>query len=342
MEERIAAGLSDGEFYALLSELISALNDDHSSFLSPEEARSEDDEYASAGTYTGVGLVTDVNTTTRHIYVLSVLPDSPAERAGIQPHDHILEIAGEPSVDEDGNSMSQLLRGEKGTSVAVLVRTPGQEPRPVQLTRDVVSSTERITGNILPGEVRIGYLNVPSLFERDVIARSRQTLRDLMKDGPLDGLILDLRTNGGGSFPNLRDLLGLFTSGTLGHLVDRAGAKSAVRARANGIGNSQTVPLVVLIGPATESFAEVLAGALQAKGRARLIGQNSAGNIETLLAHEFEDGSRLWLAEEGFRLPDGGSWELVGLAPNVRVDRNWDEYTAANDPVIAEAVRLLQ
>jgi C-terminal processing protease CtpA/Prc len=182
---------------------------------------------------------------------------------------------------------------------------------------------------------------VPSLFEENVTTRTRSAMLDLVKDGPLDGLILDLRTNGGGSYPNLRGLLGLFTSGTVGHLVNRAGARTTVRVRPNGIGNSQTVPLVVLIGPSTESFAEVLAGVLQAKGRARLVGQNTAGNIETLLAHEFEDGSRLWLAEESFRLPNGSSWELIGLTPDTRVESEWDQYTAQDDPVIAKALRML-
>jgi C-terminal peptidase prc len=340
-EEHIATGLTDEQFYDAMRDLIGKLNDSHSSFLSPDEAQSEDDEYTSTGTYTGVGLVTDVNSGGRHLVVLTVLPDSPAERAGIQPHDAILEIAGQPSVDADGNSMSKLLRGEDGTSVEVVVRTPGQVPRRVQMIRGRVTSTEHITSRILPGTARIGLLDVPSLFEENVTTRTRSAMLDLMKDGPLDGLILDLRTNGGGSYPNLRGLLGLFTSGTVGHLVNRAGARTTVRVRPNGIGNSQTVPLVVLIGPSTESFAEVLAGVLQAKGRARLIGQNTAGNIETLLAHEFEDGSRLWLAEESFRLPNGSSWELIGLNPDTRVEGEWDQYTAQDDPVIARALRML-
>jgi C-terminal processing protease CtpA/Prc len=99
--------------------------------------------------------------------------------------------------------------------------------------------------------------------------------------------------------------------------------------------------MVVLIGHGTESFAEVMAGALQHVGRAQLIGQNTAGNIETLLSHEFEDGSRLWLAQETFRLPDGTNWEGVGVTPDIRIDKGWDEYTAENDPVIAEAVKQL-
>jgi C-terminal peptidase prc len=339
--KRIAAGLTDEQFHELMSDLIVGLNDDHSSFLAPDEVQAEDAEYGGTGTYTGIGIESDVNPEGRYLYVLTVYPNSPAEQAGIHPHDHILEIENQPSVDEEGNSQSRLLRGEEGTPVTVLVRTPGQQPRTVQLTRGQVSSVERIEHRLLPGQPRIGYLSVPSLFEESVAERTRNAMRELMKDGDLDGLILDLRTNGGGTYPNLRQVLGLFTSGVIGHLVDRKNEKITIRARAGAIGNSQAVPLAVLIGPSTESFAEVLAGALQAKDRATLIGQNTAGNIETLLSYDFEDGSRLWLAEESFRLPNGKGWESVGLVPDITIEKNWDEYTAEDDPVIARAITLL-
>jgi carboxyl-terminal processing protease len=97
----------------------------------------------------------------------------------------------------------------------------------------------------------------------------------------------------------------------------------------------------VLIGPSTASYAEVFAGILQANGRARLAGQKSEGNIETLRGHDFEDGSEAWIAEETFRLPNGTNWEGKGLAPDIPVDRNWDDYTADNDPVIAAAQQAL-
>ncbi len=339
--KRIDAGLSDDDFHAMLAELIESLNDRHSVFLTPAEAKAEDDEYNSAGSYVGIGVITHVNPDQRHLYVLTVLADSPAAQAGIQPHDHILSIDGEPAVDAQGESQSQRMRGEEGTPVTLSVRTPGQQPRTVTLNRGVVSNTERVEYRVLPGAKRIGYLMVPTLFESVIAQQTRDAVTTLMKGGRLDGLILDLRTNGGGTYPNLRDVLALFTRGDMGSLTNRDGVTTDIRVRARAIGNSQTVPMVVLIGHGSESFAEVLAGALQHVGRAKLIGENTAGNIETLLSHEFADGSRLWLAEETFRLPDGTNWEGVGVAPDIRIDKSWDEYTADDDPAIAETVRQL-
>ncbi len=340
--QRIRAGLTDEAFYEMMRDLIAGLNDDHSQFLSPDEAREEDAEYRGVGAYTGIGIVSAVNAARGYIYVLTVMPDSPAERAGIQPHDHVLEINGQPSVNAAGEPQLHLLRGDVGTTVTLRVRTPGQAPRLVAAQRAVVTSIERIEHRLLTGnagEMRIGYLNVPSLFEASVLSRSRAAIRDLMRDGALDGFILDLRTNGGGTYGNLRGLLAIFTSGDVGEFVARRGTTTPIRVRASAIGNSQRVPLVVLVSAATESFAEVLAGALQAAGRATLIGQVTAGNVEILLSHDFEDGSRLWLAEETFRLPNGRMWEGEGLTPDILIPLGWDEYTAEDDPVLGAALK---
>ena len=150
-----------------------------------------------------------------------------------------------------------------------------------------------------------------------------------------------MRINGGGALDVLRPSLGFFTRGDIGRLVNRRGSRLTIAIRAENVGLSQRLPLAVLIGPATESYAEVFAGALQAKGRAKLLGQNTAGNIETLRAHEFEDGSRLWLAEESFKLTNGNSWEGAGLAPDITIAAGWDEHTADNDPVIVAAMQVL-
>jgi DMSO reductase family type II enzyme molybdopterin subunit len=130
--------------------------------------------------------------------------------------------------------------------------------------------------------------------------------------------------------------------GEVGRLVNRSDRPQVIRIKAEGIGKSQTLPLVALMGPSTESYAEVFSGALQAKGRTALIGSESAGNIETLRLHEFKDGSAAWIAEETFRLPNGASWEGTGLTPDVRVDKNWDEFTEDDDPGIAAALNYFK
>ena len=337
----ISAGIPNEQFYELMNDVIVSLNDDHSYFLSPQEARDEDDEYQGKGEYVGIGILSDQNMTKHYAYVLQVLPDSPAQRAGIQAHDHILSIDGKPVIDDKGNLYLSLLRGPVGSQVSVTVQSPGGEARTVSVARARLPASFPVESRILPGAKRIGYVLIPTFFEEDMGDRVRDALRQLMKGGRLDGLIVDMRINNGGAYPVLMTNLGFLTTGNVGALVNRWGTRDLLNVHAERLGNSQTVPLVVLIGPSTQSYAEVYAGALRAKGRVKLIGQHSAGNIETLHGHDFEDGSEAWIAEETFRLPNGTNWEGKGLAPDVTVDKGWDEYTSENDPAISAAVTAL-
>jgi C-terminal peptidase prc len=341
VEQEITAGIANELFYDLMRGVVVSLNDNHSYFLSPQEAREEDQEYQGKGEFVGIGILSDQNIEKRYAYVLQVLPNSPALKAGIMAHDHILSVDGQPVIDEQGNLHLSLLRGPAGSTVTVTVQTPGAGPRTLRVTRARLPSSFPVESRILPGEKRIGYILIPTFFEEDMGDLVRVALRQLMKGGRLDGLIVDMRINNGGAYPVLMSNLGFFTTGNVGSLVDRQGTRQVLSARAERIGNSQTVPLMVLIGPSTQSYAEVYAGALRAKGRAKLVGQRSGGNIETLHGYDFEDGSEAWIAEETFRLPNGSNWEGEGLAPDIPIDKGWDEYTVDDDPAISAAVSAL-
>jgi C-terminal peptidase prc len=336
---RAHRGMSDEDFHRMLADRIDELGDAHSAFLSPEEAEDEDAEYSGELVYAGVGVVTFPLSHTDGLAVLQVYPNSPAANAGIRPHERIVRIDDQPAVGVDGNSNASLFRGEIGTPVSAVIRTPDGRERTVELVRAEVRADERVTHRRLTaGAGPIGYIAIPTLFEESIDEQVRAALEELQRDAPLAGLILDLRINGGGALDVLQPTLGFFTRGAIGSLYDRSAAEETIVVQARGVGRSQSVPIVVLIGPATESYAEVFAGALREKERAVLIGQRTAGNIETLRSHQFEDGSRLWLAEQSFRLPSGKSWEGVGLEPDMTIEAQWHEYDEANDPLVAAAL----
>jgi len=345
IEAQINAGVDDSQFYFMLRKLIESLNDQHSVFLPPYVAEEIFDLYFNTGAYEGVGLVTALNREKHYLYVLQVVPGSSAERAGIRPHDHILTIGGYPAVDRDGYSQSFLLLGPVGSPVALTVQTADGATRSFDLPRETLPSLELVDARLLPnaGERKIGYLNIPTFFSETIDKRTRAGLQALMNQagGKLDGLVIDMRINSGGSIVALGNTLGFFSRGNLGRFSTRKGPKGGLSARGENIGNSQTVPIVVLIGPDTASAAEIFAGALQAKGRAKLIGQSSAGNIEGLRTYVFEDNSLLFIAEQSFKLPNGYNWEGVGLQPVVTTAGAWDEITYDNDPAIAAAVNTL-
>ncbi len=94
-------------------------------------------------------------------------------------------------------------------------------------------------------------------------------------------------------------MLSLFTSGNVGEYISRSGSRP-LSINPQDVQGSQSLPLVVLIGEDTVSYGEVFAGVLQDRGRARLVGEPTAGNVETLHGYSFDDGSRLWIAQERF------------------------------------------
>ena len=107
------------------------------------------------------------------------------------------------------------------------------------------------------------------------------------------------------------------------------------------VGNSQKVPLVVLVSKETVSYGEVFSGILQDMGRAKLVGQRTAGRVETLRGHIFPDGSTAWIAEERFDpINSHADWKS-GLKPDAEVVADWDTFTLETDPGIAVAVKIL-
>ena len=194
----------------------------------------------------------------------------------------------------------------------------------------------------MPG-TRLAYLFLPGLDDVTLPGQVRSALKALMAGGPLEGLVLDNRQNSGGADTVLKEILGFFMTGTQGYFVTHQD-ESPLVIRAENIGNSQTVPLVVLIGGDTASFGEVMSGILQNAGRARLVGQRTMGVVEILWAYDFDDGSRVWLAHATFQpvnLPNG-VWSKRGVAPDVSAPTRWDLFTEATDPGLAVAVQLLR
>jgi C-terminal processing protease CtpA/Prc len=102
------------------------------------------------------------------------------------------------------------------------------------------------------------------------------------------------------------------------------------------------MPLVVLVSKYTESFGEVFAGVLQDAGRAKIAGQTTPGNVEVLSGYDFDDGSRLWLADLTF-VPAGSraNWEETGIIPDLEVQADWDTFTFETDPAIPAVLSLL-
>jgi carboxyl-terminal processing protease len=338
---RIGYGLTDEAFYQAMKEMIFSLGDEHSIFLSPDDVQAEEAEFYGERDYVGIGVLTSLVPERDRIVILLVYPDSPAERAGLAPHDSILSVDGQPIVGPTG-FRQDLLRGPDGSSLKLRVQTPGREPRTVGLVRSEIQSSVPVPyfTILTPQSKHVGYILLTTFTDNKIDDQVKAALRSMTYEGSLDGLILDNRYNIGGADNIARSVLTYFTSGKLGTFVNRQGEEHSLHILGEDIGGSSSVPLAVLIGPGTVSFGEIFAGVLQDSGRAYLIGEPTLGNIELLWGYDFEDGSRAWIAQESFRPrfhPDQ-DWESLGITPDQFVESEWDLFTKESDPALRAAL----
>jgi carboxyl-terminal processing protease len=335
----IDKGLKSEDFYSEMQSMVTDLGDEHSSFESPVDVAESSAELAGTNEFVGVGIYVLPQLDKDQATIISAFPDSPAEHGGLKPHDSLLAVDGLPIVD-NGESYVYLARGPECSATVLTIKSPGQEPHDVMLVRQRIQSPLLIDARLVPttDESRIGYIFIPTLFDETIPQQIEDALNNF---GPLDGLILDNRLNGGGSSDVLEPALAFFTSGKLGQFVSRKDSRP-LQISANPIQNSQDVPLIVLVSEETVSFGEVFAGVLGDSGRAKIVGQTSLGNVEILHGYDFDDGSRLWIAEDTFDPSiSQANWEETGIIPDVEAHADWDTFTFDTDPSVAAALSLL-
>lgn len=332
-QPRITHEQTREEFYATMIELVAQLDDNHSRFVPPAEVEIEDATASGREMRVGIGVV--VQPKADGGFVQLVFPDSPAARSGIRPRDRIVAVDGRPYTIADGD-----LQGNLGAPVRLTIARPGAKLHDVMLVRQEVRDSILPYYRRFPGD--IGYVAIPTLWVNDMGERVSGALTDLVASGELRGLVLDVRSNRGGWGEVLSAVLSHFVRGQVGVFFGRDNVRPLVIEPPAGPDlRNLSAGLVVLVDSETASYAEVLAAVLQSEAGAIVVGSNSAGNTETIYAHTLRDGSRLWLAQEGFRLRNGANLEGQGVTPDVFLDIDWTRYSEDDDPQLLEALRLL-
>ncbi len=295
--------------------LLEYLDDPYTSYLDPER-------YAAFNLslegdhpdFEGIGAsVTEVD---GQIIVLGPLPGSPAFEAGLMPGDVLVSVDGRPIEGFTLDETVALIRGPKGTEVVLGVSRAGiSRPVEIPIVRDTISVSS-VHSLVLPSG--FGYIRLSS-FDAESGADLRTAIADLRGLGT-EGLVLDLRNNGGGLVTAAVSVVSEFVEeGEVIRWVDANGDEAVEHV--TGEGTAYDLPLVVLVNGFSASASEVVSGALQDHERARIVGTRTFGKGAVNLLRDLESGAGLNLTIARWLTPDGRMIEGEGIEPDVRVGR---------------------
>ena len=288
--------------------------DPHSSYVNPDDFRSL--QINTTGRYTGVGM--EVTQDNGYVKVVAPIDGSPAKEAGIKPGDYITEIEGQTVLGLSLTEAVNLIRGEAGQPVTVTVARMDEDQIEITMVRREVTR-EVVNYEIIDG---VPYIRISQFSEKaapgleGAIAEIRRQL-----GGDIPGVVLDLRTNPGGLLDQSVKVSSAFLDG--GEVVSTRGREATDTERYNALNGEllKGIPVVVLIDEASASASEIVAGAVQDRGRGLVIGQTSfgKGSVQTLIPLRGGRDGALRLTTERYYTPSGRSIQGTGIDPDIFV-----------------------
>jgi carboxyl-terminal processing protease len=333
--------LSDREAaYSAIQKMLTSLGDPFTRLLKPDQYRSL--QTNTSGELTGVGLQITQDSQTGNLRVIAPIEGSPAEQAGILPRDQILQIDGTPTVDLTLDEAAERMRGPAGSQVILtVVHDDTNDPEDIQVVRDRISLNPVYADlRLLPEGNKIGYIRL-SQFNANAATELENAIQRLEAE-EANGYILDLRGNPGGLLQAGIDIARLWLKeGTIVFTVNRNGIQDSFTASGAALTDD---PLIVLVNQGTASASEILAGALQDNGRARLVGERTFGKglIQSLFS--LSDGSGLAVTIARYETPDHHDINRQGIIPDVVVPLDTitrDQIGTPDDRQYQAAVDLL-
>jgi carboxyl-terminal processing protease len=308
-----AAHLDDQAMaYAAIEGLTKAVGDEgHTTFLTAAESKAMDQSLS--GTFVGIGIQVSADTSNGPV-VNNVIPNTPAEEAGLQRGDRITAVDGTTTEGETIDQTIGRIRGPEGESVTLTIDRTGTKPFDVTIVRRKFD-LPLVEWSMIPGQKT-------ALIRLDQFATgATKGVQDALQAAKAEGanaVILDLRGNPGGYVNEAVGVASQFVGdGTVYRSVDASGVEKEVPVEPGGLWT--TGPLVVLADGNTASSAEIVTGAIQDAGRGTVVGEKTFGTGTVLGRFDLADGSSLRIGVERWLTRDGRPIWHEGLEPDIKV-----------------------
>ncbi len=310
--------------YGAIKGLLGSLGDPYTRFVEPKNF--DEMKVRMKGEFFGIGI--HIGMKQDHLTVIAPIAGTPADKAGLKAMDAILKIDGKST---DGLSLEEavtLIRGPQGSQVVLtLFRKGNKAPIDVPIKRDkieikAVDKVEVFRGNL-------GYIRLNTFESQKATDEVRDAL-DQLSQKQVQGLVLDLRNNGGGLLRNAIQITGLFISkGDVVHTVNRDGKRETESVNGRAV---FTQPMVILINEGSASASEILAGAVKDNHRGKIVGMHSFGKASVQRVINLPDKSAVLLTISKYLTPNGTDISAKGISVNIEAQIPTESIEATKKP----------
>lgn len=329
--------------YGAMQGLAESLGDPYTTFFEPQIAKEFSDSLE--GKFDGIGA--EIGIKKDQLQIVAPLPDMPADKAGLMPGDAILLINATSTEGMSVEEAVSLIRGKKGTTVTLNIgrvkTTKGENGKETQTPERFDVTIARDT--IVVKSVRVKYpksdiaLIEITNFNLDTTEEFSKAVDEVVSKN-VKGIILDLRSNPGGFLDRATAVAGEWVGGDV-VVTERRQGVTVDEFHGTGRGRLKGIPTIILVNQGSASASEIVAGALQDYGMAKLVGKTTYGKGSVQDYTEMEGGTAIKVTVAEWLTPKGRFINDVGIPPDVEIDRTEEDYNAERDPQLEKALELL-
>lgn len=310
--------------------LTDALGDVYTVYMDSEETS---EFYDSLHGNVGSGIGVEMGLRDGYVRVLRTLPDNPARKAGILAGDIIYKVNGEDVYNLTTEEISKKVRGETGTEVTITVVRDGEE-KSFTMKREAINNVSAY----VEYDGKTAIITV-TRFDNDTGIKVQGFAKEFASKG-IDKVILDLRGNGGGYVSAAEDLLSLWLDGEKILIQKSKHFGDSENKTSSGKALLKDMKTIVLVNGSSASASEIVAGALQDYGKAKIVGEKTYGKGVVQNLYDLSGGTVLKVTTAEWYTPKERSINGEGITPDIEVERTYEDINAMRDPQLDKAKKL--